>query len=75
MRAEAGGVQHSQGEDRMDQNSNEKGRGYEMETRLRKLLGRMGYNEKIMLLRLIEAARSDRGRLLCPLDSSEKTSR
>ena len=59
----------------MEQNSNEKGRDYEMETRLRKLLGRMSYNEKVMVLRLIEAARSDRGRLLCPLNSNEKTSR
>lgn len=74
MRAKAGGVQHSQGENRMEQNSNEKGRDYEMETRLRKLLGRMSYNEKVMLLRLIEAARSGRGRSLCPLDSTGKTS-
>ena len=75
MRAKAGGVQHSQGENRMEQNSNEKGRDYEMETRLRKLLGRMSYNEKVMLLRLIEAARSGRGRSLYPLDSTGKTSR
>ena len=59
----------------MEQNSNEKGRDYEMETRLRKLLGRMSYNEKVMLLRLIEAARSGQGRSLCPLNSNEKTSR
>ena len=59
----------------MEQNSNEKGRGYEMETRLRKLLGRMSYNEKVTVLRLIEAARSGRGRSLCPLNSNEKTSR
>ena len=50
MRAKAGGVQHSQGENRMEQNNNEKGRDYEMETRLRKLLGRMSYNEKVIFL-------------------------
>ena len=59
----------------MEQNNNEKGRDCEMETRLRKLLGRMSYNEKVMLLRLIEAVRSGRGQLPYPHGSNEKTSR
>lgn len=58
----------------MEQNSNEKGRDYEMETRLRKLLGRMTYNEKLMLLSLIEGVQSGQSPSPYPPRSDGKTS-
>nr|DAR23527.1 MAG TPA: hypothetical protein [Caudoviricetes sp.] len=46
----------------------------DFEARLKEMLGHMTYNEKIMLLSLLEGVQSDQLPSLYPHDSNEKTS-
>lgn len=58
----------------MQHKNEETRREQEFEARLRKLLGHMTYNEKLMLLSLLEGAQPGQSPSPCPPRSDGKTS-